>query len=447
MELQLQSRPQNSGQIPYYEIQFQSHSPETTTLAYYLDSRDGAQENTTPAYIDIPRQATDGSLLVTRELSGSSVIVTPSPDDPQKLRVYHDTRYDSSVLYAFDDVLAAVDYSDYFHRGLEIGGSAAVFMRYMNNHWQLIAQLHDPDPQIPGRLKLPHLWPAGHAPEVVKSWRVDVGDTQRESENAHIVLGSAPRREAAFLQRGWAIMKEIERLITQLQNDDPDINIQLQPLNADPGLDDIDTWRTRGDELDLEKNIPLCEQELSRAYTAYWNRRRIQAPEPIPLEFEVQFRQRTLERYIARLAHDIRAFSSTFKWLRNKSKLVGAGIDHADVSQDAPHDRAGARGALEPQSNVNGFQMQLTLHGQVEQVNVATRAGAASLAWRAVGDLDLGLGTPAVPMRYIDIAPSHDHHQLLFKDASPESALVDLDRVPYIPLDRFSQGQFMPRSP
>lgn len=123
-----------------FEIKY--HGPNrgtpNTVWAYHLGYNAGAQTSNTPAFIDIPKRATEGTLLFTGTLSGCSVIVTSL--NSNTYRVFHDSREDSSLLY--DNVEMAIDYSGYSVSG---HGTACIFMQYRNNQWNMFVQLQTLD--------------------------------------------------------------------------------------------------------------------------------------------------------------------------------------------------------------------------------------------------------------------------------------------------------------
>lgn len=119
-----------------FEIKY--HGPDEgtpdTIWAYNLGYNAGAQTSNRPAFIDIPKNVAENTLLFTGTLSGCSVIVTDLDNDTY--RVFHDAREDSSLLY--DNVVMAIDYSGY---SVSNAGIACVFMQYRNGQWNMFVQL------------------------------------------------------------------------------------------------------------------------------------------------------------------------------------------------------------------------------------------------------------------------------------------------------------------
>ncbi|QKJ51202.1 hypothetical protein G9396_11255 [Providencia rettgeri] len=62
--------------------------PKLAVEAYFLGYNGANQSIKTPAYVDIPIQATENSFLFTGSLTGCSVIVTKLNETTY--RVYHD---------------------------------------------------------------------------------------------------------------------------------------------------------------------------------------------------------------------------------------------------------------------------------------------------------------------------------------------------------------------
>ncbi|WMI97573.1 TcdA/TcdB pore-forming domain-containing protein [Pseudomonas chlororaphis subsp. aurantiaca] len=110
-------------------------SEAASVPAYFLGYNGANQSKATPAYVDIPKQAAEGSFLFTGSLTGCSVIVTEL--DADTYRVYHDGRVNSSLLY--DNVVMAADFQDYQVFGTA-EGMAAAYMQYVDGHWQLVLQ-------------------------------------------------------------------------------------------------------------------------------------------------------------------------------------------------------------------------------------------------------------------------------------------------------------------
>ncbi|PHM48847.1 TcdA/TcdB pore-forming domain-containing protein [Xenorhabdus miraniensis] len=160
-----------------YEVEYSAQSTndvvekETNSVpAYFLGYNGANQDNTLPAYIDIPKHAAPGSFLFTGSLSGSSVVVTNL--DENTYRVYHDGRVNSSLLY--DNVVMAVDYKDYQVAGT-VEGFATTYMQYINDEWQLVSQRQEY--QRDGQM----LWPRlrnGEEPILIQ-----IADNQRAKHN------------------------------------------------------------------------------------------------------------------------------------------------------------------------------------------------------------------------------------------------------------------------
>ncbi|WP_448511499.1 insecticidal toxin MCF [Photorhabdus laumondii] len=122
-----------------YEIEYTKQNANSisssSVSAYFLGYNGLNQANAVPAYVDIPKHVAAGSFLFTGTLSGGSLVVTSLDDNTY--RVYHDGRFNSSLLY--DNVVMAVDYKDYQISGTA-GGFAAAYMQYVNGEWQLVFQ-------------------------------------------------------------------------------------------------------------------------------------------------------------------------------------------------------------------------------------------------------------------------------------------------------------------
>ncbi|KAJ6262449.1 cytotoxin [Drechslerella dactyloides] len=104
-----------------------------TVFAYHLGYNGGGQRSARPAFIDIPKNAPEGTLLFTGSLSGCSVIVTDH--DKANYRVFHDSRLESSLFY--DKVEMAIDYSGYSRYS---DAMACVFMQYRKGQWNMFVQ-------------------------------------------------------------------------------------------------------------------------------------------------------------------------------------------------------------------------------------------------------------------------------------------------------------------
>ena len=132
-QVRLETAPQG------FKLRYADAPAADTTSAYFL----GFNGRTTPipAYVDIPKQVAEGTLLLTGSLTGCSVIVTDLNDT--HYRVFHDGRVGSSVLY--DNVVMAVDYADYQGQGVsdEVAGA---YMIFKDGQWQLMLQRQE---QIP----------------------------------------------------------------------------------------------------------------------------------------------------------------------------------------------------------------------------------------------------------------------------------------------------------
>ena len=117
-----------------------AETPATDTMSAYFLGFNG-RTNPIPAYVDVPKQVAESTLLLTGSLTGCSVIVTDLNDT--HYRVFHDGRVGSSVLY--DNVVMAVDYADYQGQGVsdEVAGA---YMIFKDGQWQLMLQRQE---QIP----------------------------------------------------------------------------------------------------------------------------------------------------------------------------------------------------------------------------------------------------------------------------------------------------------
>ncbi|KIP08609.1 hypothetical protein PHLGIDRAFT_373427 [Phlebiopsis gigantea 11061_1 CR5-6] len=124
-----------------YDIKWAGATPSANTVwAYNLDYYAGAQTNSKPAFLDIPKTVAEKTLLFTGALTGCSVIVTSL--DANTYRVFHDSRLESSLFY--DNVVMAVDWSDYSVFSRE--GLALAFMQFRDGQWRLITQLQTNSP-------------------------------------------------------------------------------------------------------------------------------------------------------------------------------------------------------------------------------------------------------------------------------------------------------------
>ncbi|MDX2248006.1 MAG: TcdA/TcdB pore-forming domain-containing protein [Bacteroidia bacterium] len=129
---------------------------ETNPHAYILQAcplfdRTGnpLQENH-PSYIDIPAVPEsvmdEEPFLFTSPMRGGSLVVTQHPSDPNLLRVYHDSRPNSAILYRDKGVIMAVEQNDYkfteAQKDLLGEPTATVFMVYDDNQkqWKIIKQ-------------------------------------------------------------------------------------------------------------------------------------------------------------------------------------------------------------------------------------------------------------------------------------------------------------------
>lgn len=116
-----------------YQFHLSPTAGVDTAPAYFLGFN--GRTNTSPAYVDIPKAALEGSFLLTGSLTGCSVIVTDL--NATHYRVYHDGRGGSSVLY--DNVVMSVDYSDY--QGVGVGDYvAASYLLFKGGRWQMMLQ-------------------------------------------------------------------------------------------------------------------------------------------------------------------------------------------------------------------------------------------------------------------------------------------------------------------
>ncbi|KAJ3899057.1 hypothetical protein F5879DRAFT_541998 [Lentinula edodes] len=129
-----------------FEIKYYGAEEGTNTVwAYNLGYNGGALTSRTPSFIDTPKKVPENTFLFTGSLTGCSVIVTNL--DENTYRVFHDSRFDSSLLY--DNVEMAIDYSGYVvsDPGLDnqgkltsAGGAACVFMQYRDGKWNMFVQ-------------------------------------------------------------------------------------------------------------------------------------------------------------------------------------------------------------------------------------------------------------------------------------------------------------------
>ncbi|KAJ4473886.1 TcdA/TcdB pore forming domain-containing protein [Lentinula aciculospora] len=129
-----------------FEIKYHGAEEGTNTVwAYILGYNGGANRSRRPAFIDIPKNVPENTFLFTGSLTGCSVIVTNLDEDTY--RVFHDSRWDSSLLY--DNVEMAIDYSgyvipdpslDYNLKPTSDGGAACVFMQYRQGKWNMFVQ-------------------------------------------------------------------------------------------------------------------------------------------------------------------------------------------------------------------------------------------------------------------------------------------------------------------
>ena len=133
---QFVANPTGKAGVTSYDVKWAGTTPSANTVwAYNLDYYAGAQTNPRPAFLDIPKNVAEKTLLFTGSLSGCSVIVTSL--DANTYRVFHDSRLESSLFY--DNVVMAVDWSDYSVSSRT--GIALAFMQFRNGQWRLITQL------------------------------------------------------------------------------------------------------------------------------------------------------------------------------------------------------------------------------------------------------------------------------------------------------------------
>ncbi|NRF16305.1 cytotoxin Mcf [Vibrio coralliilyticus] len=116
-----------------FQVRLAEVAAADTAPAYFLGFN--GRTNPTPAYIDIPKNAPNGTFLFTGSLTGCSVIVTDWSET--HYRVYHDGRVGSSVLY--DNVVMKADYDDYQASG-DQGGVAGAYLLVKDGQWQMMLQ-------------------------------------------------------------------------------------------------------------------------------------------------------------------------------------------------------------------------------------------------------------------------------------------------------------------
>ncbi|WP_167404836.1 TcdA/TcdB pore-forming domain-containing protein [Vibrio penaeicida] len=116
-----------------FKLRYSESTGADTTSAYFLGFN--GRSNPVPAYVDIPKNATEGTLMLTGSLTGCSVVVTELNDT--HYRVFHDGRVGSSVLY--DNVVMSVDYADYEGKK-STEQIAGAYLIVKDGEWQLMLQ-------------------------------------------------------------------------------------------------------------------------------------------------------------------------------------------------------------------------------------------------------------------------------------------------------------------
>ncbi|MEZ4829083.1 MAG: TcdA/TcdB pore-forming domain-containing protein [Bacteroidia bacterium] len=116
------------------------------------DSMNNPLQENHPSYIDIPvtpeELFKESKFLFTSPMRGGSLIVTQHPTDLTLLRVYHDSRPNSAILYKEKKVIMAVEQADYkftetqVANGVQGEPTATVFMVYDDKlkQWKIIKQ-------------------------------------------------------------------------------------------------------------------------------------------------------------------------------------------------------------------------------------------------------------------------------------------------------------------
>ncbi|PLB44101.1 hypothetical protein P170DRAFT_513368 [Aspergillus steynii IBT 23096] len=141
----------NKSPDSVYNVRWATSSDNTNTVpAYYLRYQSISIQGNQVPFVDIPARR-EADFLFTGELAGCSLVVVRRGDG---LRVYHDSRYCSSVLY--DNVVMAVDYCDYREAYedpvLRKFDPATVFMHCQNGTWKLYAQFLQENEQHSGEV-------------------------------------------------------------------------------------------------------------------------------------------------------------------------------------------------------------------------------------------------------------------------------------------------------
>lgn len=116
-----------------FKLRYSESTAADTTSAYFLGFN--GRSNPVPAYVDIPKNASEGTLMLTGSLTGCSVVVTDLNDT--HYRVFHDGRVGSSVLY--DNVVMSVDYADYEGKK-STEQIAGAYLIVKDGEWQLMIQ-------------------------------------------------------------------------------------------------------------------------------------------------------------------------------------------------------------------------------------------------------------------------------------------------------------------
>ncbi|MFJ2713806.1 TcdA/TcdB pore-forming domain-containing protein [Pseudomonas sp. NPDC087346] len=291
-----------------YEVEYTERSGSGVSVpAYFLGYNGANQANASPAYVDIPKQAATGSFLFTGTLSGCSVVVTTL--DANTLRVYHDGRVNSSLLY--DDVAMAVDFKDYQVPGTA-EGLAAAYMQYINGEWQLVFQKQDY--QREGML----VWPKlrnGEQPLTIK-----VAD--------HQGTGKTPTEFAAYREQ---VHQQLKKVAVQFRVPvDEDIDGVYTDGEFSPNHPAIAKWNKLRADVQAKINAdiePLREQR-------YQLQEKLRTSTQTTL-IEQQIKQinLTLEFYKAQYApllSDARLAETTWLWQQIKDKKGTAAVVRTD---------------------------------------------------------------------------------------------------------------------
>ncbi|KAI9035425.1 uncharacterized protein KD926_003521 [Aspergillus affinis] len=133
----VKSKPANEVPPTVYNLQWAT-PPNNCAAAYCVGYQSISLQGHNVPFVDIPT-IPGADLLFTGELVGCSLVVVGRSDG---IRVYHDSRYCSSVLY--DNVRMAVDHCDYAEEYSDPTrrkiAAATACMQYKNGSWTLYAQ-------------------------------------------------------------------------------------------------------------------------------------------------------------------------------------------------------------------------------------------------------------------------------------------------------------------